>query len=103
MQLINRNYVILIVALFYTPTSAYAESWSCSSGNDVREIHIERTGSAPVPCSVIYRKQTEGIEDQVLWSANHDESFCDEKATALVAELDSSGWVCTETIRDSAD
>lgn len=102
MPLINRTFQILVVASFAVPAGAYADSWSCSHGNDVREVHIERTTSSPVPCNVVYRKLTEGVEDQVLWSANSDEDYCEKKATDFVAKLESWGWVCAETIRDDA-
>jgi len=99
---INRMFQILLVALLTAPISAYAESWSCSKSNDVREVHIERTSSASVPCNVVYKKQTEGIEDQVLWSASSDETYCEEKANGFVTKLESWGWVCTETVSDEA-
>lgn len=102
MHLINRTFQILVVAFFAVPVNAYADSWSCSLGNDVREVHIERTSSAPVPCNVVYRKLTEGIEDQILWSANNDEDYCEKKADEFVTKLGSWGWVCAETIRDDA-
>ena len=98
MSLINKTVRVFYIALITVPTGAYANSWSCSHGNDVREVHIEYTTSNYVPCNVVYKKQTEGIEDQILWSANNDDSYCDEKAEGLVARLESSGWVCTETI-----
>ena len=100
MFLINHTVRILTVILLITPVSAYADSWSCSRGNDVREVHIELTTSSPVPCHVVYKKQTEGVEDQILWSANNDDSYCDEKAQGLVARLESFEWVCTETISE---
>ena len=103
MHLINRTFQVLTITLLAVPISTYADSWSCSQGNDVREIHIERATSAPVPCNVVYKKQTEGVEDQVLWSANNDDSYCEEKAHGLVAKLESSGWVCAETISDETD
>jgi len=101
MHLIQKSYPALFVALFSAPGFTYADEWSCSRSNDVREVHIERTSSAPVPCNVVYKKLTEGVEDQVLWSANNDENYCDEKAKGLIATLESSGWVCTETIQDA--
>ena len=100
MQLVNRTFQILAIMLFAAPFNAYASSWSCSHGNDVREVHVERPTSSPVPCNVVYKKQTEGVEDQILWNANSDDSYCDEKAQGFVAKLESWGWVCTETISD---
>ena len=103
MHLINRTFQILAIMLFAAPFNAYASSWSCSHGNDVREVHIERPTSSPVPCNVVYKKQTEGVEDQILWNANSDDSYCDEKAQGFVAKLESWGWVCAETISDDTD
>ena len=100
MYLIKQSFKIIAVALIVTPMGAYANSWSCSRDNDVREVHIELTTTSPVPCHVVYKKQTEGVEDQILWSANNDDSYCDEKAQGLVAKLESLGWVCTETISE---
>ena len=103
MHLINRTFQILAIMLFAAPFNAYASSWSCSNDNDVREVHIERPTSSPVPCNVVYKKQTEGVEDQILWNANSDDSYCDEKAQGFVAKLESWGWVCAETISDDSD
>lgn len=100
MQLINRTFQTLAIVLFAIPLNTYADSWSCSQGNDVREVHIESATSSPVPCLVVYKKPTEGVEDQTLWSANNDDSYCEEKAQGLVAKLESAGWVCAETISD---
>lgn len=101
MHLIKRIFHILAIACFTLPFSAYADSWSCSKSNDVREVHIERSTSAPVPCHVLYKKQTEGVEDQILWNANNDAAYCEDKAQGLIAKLESVGWVCVETIRDT--
>lgn len=101
MHLTNRVFQVFIFSCLALPVSAYAESWSCSKSNDVREVHVERTTSAPVPCQVLYKKLTEGAEDQILWNANNDATYCEEKAQGLIAKLNSVGWVCTETIRDN--
>lgn len=100
MKLINHTFQILVVTCFALPASAYAESWSCSHGNDVREVHIERTTSSPVPCNVVYKKLTEGVADQILWNAENDDSYCEEKAEGFVAKLESLGWVCAETVHE---
>lgn len=102
MYLIKYSFQILTVALLAMPVSAYADSWSCSHNNLVREVHVVQTTAAPVPCNVVYKKQTEGVEDQVLWSAENDEAYCAEKARSLVAKLESNGWVCSETIREES-
>ena len=103
MCLSKRTFQIVTAAFFAVPFSAGADSWSCSHDNLVREVHVARTTSAPVPCDVVYKKQTEGVEDQVAWHADNDENFCMEKARELVATLESNGWVCTETIIDDGN
>ena len=78
--------------------NAYADSWNCSSSDLVREVVIDYPEGGSVPCNVIYKKQTEGFEDQVLWSADNMEGYCEDKARELVANLESWGWVCLETV-----
>jgi hypothetical protein len=99
MTFFSRTTMILTISLL-APLSAYADSWSCRHGNDVREVHVEQTTSSPVPCQVVYQKLTEGVEDQVLWNAQNDASYCEEKAAAFVEKLESFGWTCVETIRN---
>lgn len=100
MRHINRIIQIFVFALIALPISAYADSWSCSHDNDVREIHVVSDSPSGVPCRVVYKKLTEGVEDQVLWNANNDASYCTEKATAFVAKQEGWGWVCAETISE---
>ena len=97
MSQIKLGLYIVVVSLF-SPVVVYADSWSCSHDNDVREVHIMSTGAA-VPCEVVYKKLTEGVEDQVLWNANNDASYCEDKARGFIEKLESWGWVCAETIR----
>lgn len=100
MRLIKRIFQILVFTSFAVPVSAFADSWSCRHDNDVREIHIISASPAGVPCEVVYKKLTEGVEDKVLWSANNDASYCEKKANDFVAKQESWGWVCVETIRE---
>jgi hypothetical protein len=101
MTVLKRAILILFISLL-TSLNAYADSWSCRHGNDVREVHIERSTPSPAPCEVVYKKLTEGVEDQVLWSAQSDGAYCAEKANGFIAKLESFGWTCVETIRDDA-
>jgi len=99
----NRLLQLLAITCLIAPINAYAESWTCRHGNDVREIHIERATAEAVPCEVVYKKLTEGVEDQVLWNAQNDDSYCDEKAEGLVSKLETAGWVCSETVHEDTD
>jgi len=78
--------------------NAYADSWSCSNNDLVREVVIQYPEGGSLPCNVIYKKQTEGFEDQVLWSAQTEEGYCGHNARDLVNRLESWGWVCMETV-----
>jgi len=101
MTLLNRTVQILAISLL-APLSANADSWACRQGNYVRNVTIEQSTPAPVPCSVVYRKLTEGFEDQVLWNAQSDKSYCEEKARSFVGKLESWGWICVETTREGS-
>ncbi|MCW8933251.1 MAG: hypothetical protein OQK98_00870 [Gammaproteobacteria bacterium] len=95
------NQVMTFTALLLAlPFSVSAESWSCRHDNNVREVHVVQETEAAVPCSVVYKKLTEGVEDQVLWTANSDANYCLEKAQGLVDKLTGWGWTCVETIAD---
>ena len=91
MRLSKRTFQIIVFTFFVLPISAYADSWSCSHGRDVREIHNMSTTPAAAPCQVVYKKLTEGVEDQVLWTAKNDASYCEDKAKGFVAKLESFG------------
>ena len=85
------------IALLAIPFSSHAESWSCTKDTSVREIHIQtESPSSPVPCSVVYKKITEGAADQILWSAENDAAYCEEKAKAFVEKQTFWGWTCVE-------
>ena len=97
---LDYSFVFIATALIAFSGSSYAESWSCRHDNNVREIHIVQETSSAVPCSVVYKKQTEGVEDQVLWTAMNDANYCVEKAAAFVEKQTIWGWTCVETIAD---
>ncbi|MBT8130285.1 MAG: hypothetical protein HKO86_06660 [Gammaproteobacteria bacterium] len=103
MQLIRRSTQFIAMAILGVSYSAHADSWNCSHDDLVREVQIEYPEGGSVPCNVIYKKQTEGFEDQVLWSAESEEGYCEEKAREFVGKLESWGWVCLETVSAAAE
>jgi hypothetical protein len=87
-----------VIALLAIPLSTLAESWSCKNGDDVREIDIQtESSSRSVPCSVVYKKRTEGAKDQVLWTSSNAATYCEEQAKAFVEKQVSWGWSCVKT------
>ena len=95
MKHLNRYGLTIILAISTLPTAANAESWICEQGTLIREINVERATANPVPCSVIYNKQAEGLGSSVLWTAAADGSYCDIKANGLAEKLEGLGWSCT--------
>ncbi|VAW60705.1 hypothetical protein MNBD_GAMMA11-1848 [hydrothermal vent metagenome] len=96
----NKQKLLLTAVLLSLSTGAFASSWSCRHNDNVREIHVEQSTSAPVPCSVVYRKLTEGVEDEVLWTAENDAGYCEDRAQGLVEKQTAWGWTCVETLSE---
>jgi hypothetical protein len=89
--------VPLFLVLGVVPLSnAFAESWVCENADLKRYVDILYPNSpSSIPCSVIYRKPTEDVDDRVLWQAENDKSYCENKAKAFVEQLESWGWRCS--------
>ena len=98
MQLLHRTIQVAALLAFSASFNVYADSWNCSQSDLVREVTIEYPEGGAVPCNVVYKKHTEGVEDQVLWSALNEEGYCEEKAREFIVKLESLGWVCLETV-----
>ena len=84
----------LLAAMMLLPLSVNANAWKCEHNGMVREVQVEYLGDGKVPCNVIYDKPTEGIETKVLWFADKQEGYCEEKAQEFVNKLESWGWTC---------
>ena len=71
-------------------------SYECRQGELLRRVLIvyEVPGEA-VPCQVVYRKPSEGVEDQVLWGAANESGYCEFKAKEFRTQLESWGWACS--------
>jgi hypothetical protein len=93
---------IAALVCLLAPAGAFADSWSCTHNNMLREVKIEYAGAAPVPCSVVYNKPDEGASSQVLWTADNQEGYCEEQAQAFVSKLESWGWACTNNAVEPA-
>ena len=77
---------------------AQAPETQCKYGDMVRRIVIMTEPGVSVPCEVHYFKDTEAPgEDEVLWRANRQAGYCEEKAAELAASLEQSGWDCRPT------
>ena len=89
------SFIVPGLMMLATANVASAESWICEHNNLVREINVESEGRASAPCAVVYNKDSEGLESQVLWTAKTDGAYCEEKANGLAEKLKGHGWDCT--------
>ena len=93
----NNIFRFIAIAAIAAPTSALANSWSCTHDDLIRTVEIEYSEDSATACNVNYTKATEGVGVHSLWSAENDTFYCEEKAEGLVAKLEGWGWVCAQS------
>ena len=93
----NARHLIAILAIVI-PGVVLAQDggkYECTMGDLVRRVEIYSEPGVTVPCEVHYYKDTESPgESEVLWSAQTQAGYCEEKASELVARLEGWGWDC---------
>jgi hypothetical protein len=105
MILIRKVFPIVLMVVFMFPgflTDAMGqesirqgEKSLCKVGDVMRRIEIQYYGQESVPCEVHYYKDTEEPgEDRVLWRAENETGYCENKMNAFVGELTGFGWYC---------
>lgn len=90
--------MILLSFAFGASGAAIAQenSYTCTHGELTRRVVIMSEPGVSVPCEVQYFKDTEAPgESQVLWSAQNQEGFCEQKSSEFVASLEGWGWSCS--------
>lgn len=90
------TFLLLPVALLPTLVIAADDGQTkCTYNELVRRVVIMSEPGVSVPCEVHYYKDSEAPgEDQVLWSADSQAGYCEEKAAELIAKLEGWGWQC---------
>lgn len=96
----QRIVTVLIASLLPVAAMAQdADQYQCTYGDMQRRVEIAHEPGVEVPCSVHYFKDTEMPgEQQVLWSAQNDPTYCQAKANELIAKLEGWGWNCGSNI-----
>jgi hypothetical protein len=106
MILFRKVFPVMIMATFMLPcvlTNAFGDSAYrqgekalCNIGDVMRRVEVHYyENDKPVPCEVHYYKETEEPgEDRVLWRADSETGYCENKMTAFVGELTGFGWYC---------
>jgi hypothetical protein len=90
----------LVFALFLSVIASTAlamenQKTVCTHGDQQRVIEVVYTGEGEVPCEVHYTKDT---GSQVLWSAQGEVGYCEEKAAAFIEKQRGWGWDCETAI-----
>ena len=63
----------------------------CSHTNQQRVIEVVYPTKSALPCEVRYSKPA---GTQVLWSAQNETGYCEQKAAQFVKKQKSWGWNC---------
>lgn len=89
---------VLLALMLANSALAFAlddQVYSCSRDEHIRRVVIDyQSNNSPVPCQVIYSKDTEGGSQKTLWQAQTTAGYCEKKAEEFVNKLDSWGWKC---------
>ena len=97
---------LLAALIVAAPGLALAQetgNYKCTYGDMVRRVEILTEPGVPVPCEVHYYKDTEAPGDkQVLWSAQAQVGYCEERTEAFVAKLEGWGWDCGRSADEDA-
>ena len=96
--------VVTTLLLPFIGAAQETDKYRCSFGDMQRRVEISSEPGVEVPCSVHYFKDTEMPgEQQVLWSADNDPTYCRSKALELVAKLEGWGWDCGRADETAVD
>ena len=90
---------LIAAALVPAAQASSGDRTVCSHGNQTRIIEVKYTGEGQIPCEVHYTKET---GSQVLWSAQTEGGYCEQKAAEFVEKQRGWGWEC-ETTMAAAD
>lgn len=91
----------LLIALL--PVSVLAvenQVTQCQKGSSVRVIEVVYPQATHVPCEVKYSKDG---ASSVLWRANAEAGYCEQKAAEFADKQRGWGWACTATSKIQAD
>ena len=84
-------FALLLISL--TIISHADETYVCLYGGNERIIHVSYpVPDSKVPCDVVYEKDN---GQQVLWSAQNEEGYCEAKAIDFVEKQRGWGWDCS--------
>jgi len=92
-------FTLITLALASSAMAQANTMTECRNSGQLRVIEVIYTGEGSVPCEVTYTKES-GTE--VLWRAEGEVGYCEDKAASLVTKQRGWGWECTD-INNSAE
>jgi len=91
---------LVVITATILPFASLAQNqniYQCSQGDLQRRVEIVYETGVTVPCEVHYYKDTEAPgERQVLWRAQMQEGYCEEKTEEFIRQLAGWGWNCAQ-------
>ena len=94
-----RKPVFVTAVLIAAPVAAVSQEtdrYTCTYGDLTRRVVIMSEPGVSVPCQVHYFKDTEAPgERQILYSADRQAGYCEEKTSEFVTKLEGWGWSCS--------
>lgn len=91
---------VIAAALAPAAQASSGDRTVCSHGNQTRIIEVKYTGEGQIPCEVHYTKDS---GSQVLWSAQTEGGYCEQKAAEFVEKQRGWGWECETTVAAAED
>ena len=99
----NRSRSGAAVFLLLTAGLTQAEPTVCTLAELERSVEVVYSNPGQtVPCEVLYAKNDAGTIE-TLWRANNEAGYCEDKAAAFLARLESLGWDCGASAAVSED
>ena len=94
--------ILLVIPTILLSGAALAEEggpFYCSHGDLERRVEVVYETGGAMPCQVQYHKDTEAPgEPQILWTAQNELGYCEERASEFVGKLEEWGWDCATTV-----
>lgn len=71
----------------------------CQSKEETRIVKVQYQADGEVPCQVVYEKFG---QQHMLWAAQNQQGYCEEKAQAFVEKLRGLGFACSELAAENS-
>ena len=84
--------IFLALGVLFGSVAVHAQEVSCTMGKLTRKVYVETSSESS--CNTVYKKPTEGVGDQVIWSSDYSIENCQQRADRMIEKLSGWGWNC---------